>query len=207
MNIIICEGIVIDCTKVRRYAKFISWVYDLDSESHYDSDAFEDISNEEKFAIKRAYEKGELNFCLKDLYHVTLEEDRQFCLMDGEESTDEWWLAKCGVTNEIDIFDNGDILAFGVYYSTDMKLDTVLQNVGEFQEDQGEYDMITNQGRGQLSHSMKEKLANKYVVPQMDLTIVDRSQFDVAHPNFNLKEYSKIIDSLNYYYEEERKAI
>lgn len=144
---------------------------------------------------------------MSKLYTITFIEEEKYCRVEGELCTDEWWEAKCGIDGEVDITENY-IMKDDILYLKKKDVYSILEAVGQYYAPDKEYDFIFNKGYGsEQAHTRKSILGKNgaFVVSNPDylksVQIKDYKEFKKNYPLFNKKEYIKLINSLDAYYD------
>lgn len=147
---------------------------------------------------------------VRKLYTVTFTKGEPCCRMDGELATEEWWLNKCGIDSEIEMLKDEYILCEDVLYiKENFSVYDIFSAVSRYYAPEPEYDRIANAGYGELSAHMRKTFIGDngaFIMQNPDwlkeVIIKPYQEFYKLHPDFNLEEYDKIIDSLNAFYEQ-----
>jgi hypothetical protein len=132
--------------------------------------------------------------------------------MDGELSTDEWMINKCGITGEPDITEKYILIDSTLYLKGKKDIYSILEAIGKYYQPEKEYDFIANKGYGSEQAYTRENILGKkgaFVITDpewlKEVNIKSYSQFKKDYPKFNETEYMKIQKSLDYYFENMNK--
>ena len=148
----------------------------------------------------------------KNLYKIDFIEGEEWCRIDGVLLDEQEWLKRTGIPEELGAYsDDGKQIVFNNKIYTDtFYIGDIIPLIFYFEEGTNkEYDIISNSGRGQHSHYLQEKYAGKngaFILKSenfeqiKDMIIVPLSEFKEDFPLFNKKEYFKIMNSLDKYY-------
>ena len=154
---------------------------------------------------------------IKDLYKIDFIEGEEWCRIDGILLDEEEWLRRTGIPGEFEAYSDDDkqIIFNEKIYTDNFCIGDIIPLIFYFEEGTNEeYDIISNAGRGQTSHYLQEKyvgrngsfvLRNENFENIKNMIIVPLSEFKKDFPLFNKKEYFKIMDSLDEYYNNTNK--
>ena len=148
----------------------------------------------------------------KDLYKIDFIEGEEWCRIDEILLDEQEWLKRTGIPGEFEAYsdDNKQIVFGGKIYTDTFCIGDIIPLLSYFEEGTGvEYDRVSNAGRGETSHYLQEKYAGRngaFILKSenfeqiKDMIIVPLSEFKKDFPLFDKKEYFKIMDSLDEYY-------
>ncbi len=145
---------------------------------------------------------------MNNLYKVEFIKGENVCRFDGELSTEEWWKNKCGIIGEVEIEENYILKDDNLYIKDKSNVYSILEAIGKYYAPEKEYDRIANKGYGETqAWTRKSILGEKgaFVITNpdwlKDVKIKSHSQFKKDYPKFNEKEYQKLQQSLDKFYE------
>lgn len=147
---------------------------------------------------------------IDNLYSIEFVKGEPVCRFNGELATDKWYENKCGIFGEVEIDENFIVYEDTIYVKGKIDFYSLLMRFGTFKKAR-DYDYIANKGYGSVQAYTEQRIygQNGSIIisnPERfkDMKLKPYSKFMKDYPNFNEKEYNKIQESLDYYYEQRR---
>lgn len=141
---------------------------------------------------------------IEELYKIEFIDGEEVCRLDSILLTDEYFNELCGIDTQIDYYSKNVILICDILYTNSKTIGEILLALGEYYEPIEKYDMISSKGYGMQSHYARERLNDSIVISNFtdikDIEIKSINDFHLEYPDFNYEEYTKIMNSLDYYY-------